>query len=115
MSDTSRSICQNMQSGVAGTNTPVSRRIDNIATQMQFPSSYNSSLQISNNQATVMGVDHQPDMQPQLVRHSYGDSSGTLLQPANMLYTNIQHMTGQSGNISSQCIKYRSEQWQSVI
>ena len=50
-----------------------------------------------------MGVDHQPVMQPQLVRHTYQDSTGTLLQPANMLYINIQHMTGQSGNTSSQC------------
>lgn len=102
ISDSSRSICQNMQSDTAGTYTPVSRRIESTRTQTQLPSSYNTSLQFSNNQATVMGVDHQPIMQPQLVRHTYQDSAGTLLQPANMLYTNIQHMTGQSGNTSSQ-------------
>ena len=44
ISDTSMSICQNMQSDIAGTYTPVSRRIENIATQTQLPSSYNTSL-----------------------------------------------------------------------
>ena len=79
----------NMQSDIAEIYTPVSRRVENTATQTQLPSSYKTSLQFSNNQATVMCVDHQPVMQPQLVRHSYGCSTGTLLQAANMLYTNI--------------------------
>ena len=79
ISDTSRSIYQNKQSDIAGTYTPVSRRIENTATQTQLPSSFNTSLQISYNQTTVMGVDDQPVMKPQLVRHSYGDSTGTLL------------------------------------
>ena len=87
----------------SGTYTPVSKRIENTATQTQLPSSYNTSLQFSNNQATVLSVDHQPVMQQQLVRHSYEDSTGTLILPANMLYTKIQHMPGQSGNTSSQC------------